>query len=68
MDIELESNPKASNGLMLGLLGAVLLVSAAAVYVATANLVLAVAYAAGLAVLLAGALMIERLRSPSATE
>ncbi|MEM8724720.1 MAG: hybrid sensor histidine kinase/response regulator, partial [Pseudomonadota bacterium] len=68
MDRELESNSAYDNRLMIGLLIAVLLVSAGVVFAATSNLVLTAAYAAGLAVLLAGAFIIEQMRSPSASE
>ncbi|WP_298469843.1 response regulator [uncultured Erythrobacter sp.] len=53
---------------MIGLLLAVLVVSAAVVFFATSNLVLAAAYAVGLAVLLTGAFVIEQMRSPSSSE
>ncbi len=68
LDSEIETGSGNSNPLMLGLIAAVLVVSAAVVFVATSNIVLSATYAAGLAVLLAGAFAIERLRTPTASD
>ncbi|MEL6529560.1 MAG: ATP-binding protein, partial [Pseudomonadota bacterium] len=68
MDSEFESTSGRDNWLMLGLLVAVLIVSAGVVFLATADIILSSAYAVGLAVLLIGAFVIDRMRSPSETE